>query len=165
MWIHIEGWVLINQVKWKWDEKGYRQSSLCDKGPEPKKATFVKGNRCKISVPRAQHKIIMYFPKKKNSCRGLRQCSKLWSLPRMMEMVETNEIRMWHEHWTLSKFQISLFCKVSKYNYFSSKWWIVFYHFLVILISYLISSHCQKYSQSTTGSTYNIERESNYRNV
>lgn len=40
-----------------------------------------------------------------------------------------------------------------------------FYHFLVILISYLISSHCQKYLQSTIGSTYNIERESNYRNV
>ena len=26
-----------------------------------KQATFVKGNRCKISVPRAQHKFIMYF--------------------------------------------------------------------------------------------------------
>lgn len=145
MWILIEGWVLINQVKWKRDGKGYRQSSLCDKGPEPKKATFVKEIDAR-SVFLEHNTVIMYFPKKKTSCRGLiRQCSKLWSLPSMMEMVETNEIHMWREHWTLSKFQILPFCKISKYNYFSSKWWIVFFFTTFLLFFYLISSHCQKY--------------------
>ena len=55
--------MLINQVKWKWDEKGYRQSSLCDKGPEPKKAIFVKENRYTEDCIMYIHKISERFHK------------------------------------------------------------------------------------------------------